>query len=69
MYQGSQESLVGDSKILPEQLAERAFAGIEKDRFYILPPAGSAFDRAIRGRLDTIRDRANPTLFVPIDED
>lgn len=68
LYEGSLESLVGDSKVLPEQLAERAFAGIEDDRFYILPPEGSAFDLAISGRLDTIRDRGNPTLFVPIDE-
>lgn len=69
LYEDGLVDLVGDSKILPEHLAERAFEGIENDRFYILPPAGSAFHKAIVGRLDIIRKLDNPTLIVPLDEE
>ena len=69
LYEGGLVDFVGESKILPEHLAERAFEGIENDRFYILPPGGSGFDKAIVGRRDAIRNRDNPTLFVPLDDE
>ena len=47
--------------ISPEELAERAFAGIADNRFWLIPQP-EALDDALRGRTESILARSTPTL-------
>lgn len=47
--------------ISPEELAERAFAGIADNRFWLIPQP-EALDEGLRARTDGILSRSTPTL-------
>jgi NAD(P)-dependent dehydrogenase (short-subunit alcohol dehydrogenase family) len=49
----------------PRVLAERAFAAVSEDRFYVLAPDGNPWRIACETRLEDIRSMRNPTSVAP----
>jgi NAD(P)-dependent dehydrogenase (short-subunit alcohol dehydrogenase family) len=48
----------------PSAMAERVFAGVRDERFYLLPPESSPWRSACHERLDQIRTATNPTFSI-----
>ncbi len=67
VYEGSLLSFTSSSVLLPKDIAERVLQAIESKQFYVLPPPSDPFIGVMEARIESIRNRTNPGMEIPLE--